>query len=278
MKGVLYIDGIDVYASYGVSLSDISYDDLVCLPELKPVTNNDWHEKNGIEPDLSAPVIAAKAITISFNLIGKYSGYAAFMQAITNGAYHNFHFSTIGLTKDLRLVSCGDIDGIESLSSFSLTFSDDDPIKGYEYLQPLSKIEPLGDFLLDDLDIAQYGIRVLQGTMNSIKKSPAVKENLKRDVAVKNGIEYDSKAVTYKSKTVKLKCFMRAANAEEFWRNRNALLYNLTKPGERVLKVKELGKEIPFYYKSCDIGCFFPDKGKFWFEFTLNLEFFKGVI
>lgn len=278
MKGVLYIDGNDVYTSYGVSVSDVAYDDLVCLPELKPIAYNDWHEKNGIDPDLSAPVIAAKSVTIPFHVCGESADYNAFISALGDGAYHSFNFASIGLTKELRLVSCGEPKSIQDLSSFSLTFSDDDPMKGYSYSAPSSKWSQLGDFLLDGVDLANYGIRVLRGSMDSIKKSPDVKENLKRDVSVKAGVIYDGESVVYKSKTAQIRCLMRASDATEFWRNRNALLYDLTKPGERIFSVAELSKEIPCYYKGCSVGCFYPDNGKFWFEFTLNLEFFKGVI
>lgn len=278
MIGVLYIDGVDAYTSYGVSLSEASYDDLVCLPELKPIAYNDWHEKNGIEPDLSAPVIAAKTISLPMSLVGGHERYNALIRALSDGSYHSFNYASIGLTKDLRLVNSGDIKSIEDLSSFTLTFSDDEPMKGYAYSAPSSKLEQRGDYLLDGIDFANYGIRFLRGTMDSIKRSPDVKENLKRDVSVKAGVIYDGEKVTYKSRTAQLTCLMRAANATEFWRNRNALVYDLTKAGERILTVTELDKEIPCFYKGCSVDCFYPDNGKYWFEFTLGLEFFKGVI
>lgn len=278
MKNVLFIDGKDIYTEYGVSISDTAYDSLVCLPELKPIQYNDWHEKNGIDPDLSAPVIAAKKVTIPFSIVGSHNRYKAFLEALSDGSYHSFNFKTIGLTKELRLFSCGDIKSVSDLSSFSLVFYDDDPMKGYSYIAPSSKVEPLGDFFLDGVDIAAYGIRTLKGTMDSIKKSPDVKENLKRDISVSAGNQYDGKNVVYKTRTAKIRCFMRAANASEFWNNRNALLYDLTKPGERTLTVTELGKDVPCFYKGCSVKCFYPDNGKFWFEFELSLEFFKGVI
>ena len=278
MKEVLYIDGVDVYTSYGVMLSETAYDDLVCFPDLKPIPFNDWHEHNGIEPDLSAPVMEAKSITIPFFLVGGQEKYNAFMQTFSNGSYHLFNFASIGLTKELRLVGCGDIKSVGDLCSFSLTFSDDEPMKGYAYSAPSSKWHQYGDFLLDGIDFANYGIRMLRGTMDSIKQRPDVKENLKTDVSVKAGVVYDGKNVTYKSRTAQIHCLMRAANATEFWRNRNALVYDLTKPGERVLTVAELDKDIPCFYKGCSVNCFYPDNGKYWFEFTLSLEFFKGVI
>lgn len=278
MKGVLYIDGVDVYSAYGVSVADSAYDDLVCFPNLKPIAFNDWHEKNGIEPDLSYPVLAAKSVTVPFHIVGGYARYKAFLAALSDEAYHTFNFAAIGLTKELRLTQVGELKSIQDLASFSLTFSDDEPMKGYAYMAPSSSVKQLGDFLLDGKDFAQYGVRMLEGTMDSIKTMPDVKENLSRNISISIGQEYDGEVVVYKTRTAELRCFMRAANAAEFWRNRNALLYDLTKTGERTLTVTELGKQIPCYYKGCSVTSFHPDNGKYWFEFTLSLEFFKGVI
>lgn len=277
MRGVLYIDGVDVYTEYGISVSDVAYDDLVCFPSLKDIPFNDWHEQNGIDPDLSAPVVNARDISIPFYVSGAHGGYSAFIEALTDGSYHTFNFATIGLTRSLRLKSCGELMSVSGLGSFSLVFSDDDPsVDVYE--SPSSVIAKYGDFLLDGVDFAEYGIRFLRGTMDSITQMPDIKENLKRDISVVNGLQYDGLNVTYKSRTASLRCLMRAGSKEEFWRNWNALLYDLVKEGSRTLTVAELGKEIPCFYKGCSVNCFFPDRGKFWFEFTLDLEFYKGVI
>ena len=278
MKALLYIDGVDVYNEYGVSVSDLAYDDLVCFPELKPIEFNDWHEQNGIDPDLSAPVVKARDISIPFNVAGVHSGYEAFISKLTDGAYHTFNFVGLGLTRVLRLKSCGTIKSVLGLGSFTLVFSDDAPRNEVEYESPSSIIAKYGDYLLDGIDFANYGIRFLRGTMDSITQKPDVKENLKRDISVVDGLIYDGKSVTYKSRTAKLRCLMRAGSAEEFWKNWNALFADLVKPGHRILYVAELDKEIPCFYKGCSVNCFFPDRGKFWFEFTLSLEFFKGLI
>lgn len=278
MKGVLYIDGADAYTSYGISLSDVAYDDLVCFPKLKPIAFNDWHERNGIEPDLSAPIIEAKDVTIPFYVRDVQSGYKSFIDALTDGAYHSFNFAKIGLTKELRLKSCGEINSVQGLGSFQLTFSDDLPMSGYSYNEPSSKLEPFGDYSLDGVDFANYGVRMLKGTLDSITQMPDSKENLLRDISVRPGTIYDGKNVTFKSRTAQLRCLMRASSFSEFWNNRNALVYDLTKKGERTLGVAHIGKEIPCFYKDCSVSCFYPDNGKFWFEFNLSLEFFKGVI
>lgn len=278
MKGVLYIDGVDAYTAYGISLSDVAYDDLVCFPKLKEVSFNDWHERNGIEPDLSAPVISSKDVTIPFHASDVFDGYKQFIKAVTDGAYHSFNFARIGLAKSLMLKSCGEINSVQGLGSFSLTFSDDQPMKDYSYNAPSSMLEQLGDYKLDGIDFARYGVRMLKGTMDSIVQMPDTKENMRRDVSVNPGAIYDGKVVTFKSRTAQMRCLMRASNSSEFWNNRNALLHDLTKAGERILYVDKIGKEIPCYYKDCSVSCFYPDNGKFWFEFNLSLEFFKGVI
>ena len=278
MKDVLYIDGVDVYLEYGISASDVAYDDLVRFPSLKAVPFNDWHENNGIEPDLSAPVVESKDIVIPFFVSDVHDGYQAFISAISDGAYHLFYFVKIGLTRSLRLTSCGDITSVGGLGSFVLTFSDDDPSKGIVASEPSSAMVKYGDYLLDGVDFASYGIRLLRGTMDSIVKMPDVKQNLKRDISVCNGVSYDGKNVTFKSRTAQLKCLMKSASIEEFWNNWNALLHTLTKPGGRMLTVASIGKDIPCYYKDSSVSCFFPDRGSLWFEFILDLEFYKGVI
>lgn len=278
MRGILYIDGVDVYTEYGISVSDVAYDDLVCFPSLKNIPFNDWHERNGIDPDLSAPVVNARDITIPFYVSAVHGGYSAFIEALADGSYHSFNFATIGLTKSLRLKSCGELKSVSTLGSFSLVFSDDDPSDTLMDKAPSSYIPMYGDFFLDGVDFAEYGIRFLRGTMDSITQMPDVKENLKREISVIHGLKYDGKNVTYKSRTASLRCLMRARSAEEFWNNWNSLLYSLVKPWNRTLTVTALSKDIPCYYKSSSVNCFYPDNGRFWFEFTLNLEFYKGVI
>ena len=272
----MYIDGVDAYSAYGVSVSEAGYDDLVCLPMMKAIPFNDWHERDGIEPDLSAPVVESRDIVIPFHVYDVQDGYNAFIRAITDGAYHLYHFEKIGLSRRLRLKSCGDLSSICGLGSFVLTFSDDDPLT--EAAQPSSSMKKYGDFLLDGVDLANYGIRVLRGTMDSVIKMPDVKENLKRDISVSNGVSYDGAKVTFKSRTAQVKCLMKAASAEEFWNNRSALISALVKPGSRTITIDTLGKDIPCYYKGSTVSCFFPDRGRLWFEFTLDLEFYKGVI
>ena len=103
-------------------------------------------------------------------------------------------------------------------------------------------------------------------------KPAAVKQNLLRNIKTLSGAIYDGKAVTFKSKDVKLKCLMRAETLDGLWRNYDALLYDLTQPEERLLTVRELEQDFPCYYKSCQVSDFYPD-GRIWLAFTLTLTF-----
>lgn len=278
MEFRLYIDGIDAYDAYRLSVSDGGYKDLACFPQLKSIAYNDWQEQNGIDPDLTSPVLDAHSVTMDFHIIGHIKLYYDLIEALSDGAYHLFGFDEIGLTKRLRLVKTGNIHSVQNLHKFSLTFSDDAPLEDYDYYGPTSALLPYYDYMIDDRDVSDYGVRVLDGTLDEIKKQPDVKENLKRNISKVPGVQYDGEVVRYKTRTVGIKCLMRCRSYSEFWQNRNALLYDLTRPGARTLKVAALDKEIPFYYKKCSVDSFHPDGGKVWFKFTIDVEFFKGVL
>ena len=113
---------------------------------------------------------------------------------------------------------------------------------------------------------------VTRGSEAEILKSPAVKRNLLQDIKTLAGAIYDGEFVAFQTKEVKLNCVMLASTLAEFWRNYNALLYDLSRPDERKLYVDATGCEYPCYYKGITVNHFSPE-GKVWFEFTLSLVF-----
>lgn len=274
-----YIDGVDGSAAFGAFLTEGSYRDLVCLNSLKEVSHNDWQEQDGIDPDLSAPVLDARAITLNFALVGTESDYDRLLRYLTNGAYHAFRFPQIGLAATLSLTGCGDTDTLRDLKTFSLTFSEDTPLAGYTYAAPSSNcLSGFGDYLIDGVDVASYGIRILSGTYDSLTAAPAPKQGLTRNISVCAGVEHDGRknlAMKFKSRTARLYCLMCARTHEEFWRNRNALLYNLAKPEARTLTAAALGKDFPFYYKGCTLDDLDIMDG-IRCKLTLDIELYKG--
>ncbi|MDR1197526.1 MAG: hypothetical protein LBK94_00740 [Prevotellaceae bacterium] len=273
MIGKLYIDGKDAYSTYGIFVANGGYNKLVAYPPLKGVETNDWHEEDGIEADLSSPKLDAKEFTINFSYNGSESMISHFFRVLSDKAYHTFEFVEMGKTYQLRLVSQNNLSIIRDLRVFGLNFADDFPLNDYIYQDPQSSIFPNSGYKIDDVDLSEYGVAVLQNTVASVLSTPAVKQNLLINTNSMRGAIYDNAVVTYKEKDVKINCLMRANSLEEFWRNYNALIYNLTKPNERQITIAQLDNAVyNCYYKQSEVTRFAPND-KIWFQFTLILVF-----
>lgn len=272
MTGRLYIDGKDIYAEYGVYVVQGGWNELIAYPSLKPIDSNDWQEMDGIEADLSAPVLDTREIQLKVAFTGVDSRFLALIRHLSDGAYHTFDCRCIERTYTLRLVAQPNLAVAHALGTTTLKFADDFPLLGYTYEKPASNMAAYNDYTFDGVNFTDYGVRVLKGTLDEVKKTPTVKTNLFRNISTQMGALYDGKNVTYKSKDVKINCLMRADTLDELWRNYDALLYDLIRPNERKLWVKELDKSFPFYYKSCQVTEFYPTD-KIWLQFTLTVTF-----
>lgn len=272
MIGRFNIDGIDAYGQFGVFIADTGLVGLLQYPALKKVDSNDWPEEDGEEFDLSDPALDTKTFSIKF-ASHKANRVGAFIERISDKSYHDFEIPAIRQTFRLRLTdqqslvlySCGE--------TFTLQFADDFPLRGYAYHAPQSTMNRVCGYEIDGIDLGQYGVSILEGSLAEVEKSPAVKQNLLQNFQRESGATYDGEFVVFKTKDVKLKCAMRATAAEEFWRNYKALLFDLTRTNERQLYVDKTGYEYPCYYKSCASSKYLPMKGKIWWVFDLTLVF-----
>jgi len=272
LEDKLYIDGEDAFVNYGVFVEEEGYNELVAFPPLKSVKYNDWQEKDGIEVDLSSPILDTREFAMKFSFAGEQALFENFMQALASGAYHTFYCKEIGRTYILRMVSHSDMDLACGACSITVRFADDYPLRGYTYVAPSSSIPEYNDYAIDDALLTTYGCRVLEGSLAEIKKKPAEKTNLLRNISIQSGAIYDGQTVTFKSKDVKINCLMRASTLAELWQNYDALLYNLTQPGERSLYCATTGLSYPCYYESCSVSEFYAT-GKIWLKFSLVLVF-----
>ena len=273
MSGRLYIDNIDAYAEFGVYVVEGGWNDLVAFPPLKAVDSNDWQEFDGIEADLSSPVLNSRDVQLKLAIARHFSGFLLLIDLLSDGAYHTFNCASIQRTYTLRLVSQPNLAKARLVGSATLRLADDFPMSGYTYSAPSSAVIEADDYMIDDVPFTDYGVRVLQGTLDEVLKTPNVKPLLLRNVRSQQGAQYDSGGnVTYKSKDVKLYCLLRAETLAEMWRNYDALLYDLIRPDVRTLYVDELDHEFPFHYKSCQVTEFYPS-GKLWLQFTLTVTF-----
>jgi hypothetical protein len=272
MTGKFYIDGIDAYLSYGCTVTEGGYDELIAYASLKDVKTNDWHEQDGIEADLSNPKLNTKEFNMSFAFTQFFNRATAFIEHLSDKAYHTFYFADIERTYKLRLVSEGKHDIIAYIRDVTLKFADDFPLKDYVYVAPSSTVQTSNECAIDDIPLTDYGVRLLYGTMAEVEKAPQVKANLTRNISINNGVEYADTAVRYKSKEVKLSCVLRAETLSELWKNYDALLYNLTKSGERQLYINSNEETYPCYYKSAAVQHFLYSP-RIWLEFTVTLIF-----
>lgn len=272
MTGRLYIDGRDAYRQWGVFVINGGWNELISYPPLKTPDTNDWQEEDGVEADLSDPKLNTKEVSVRFAYSGLYSRFLAFIELLSDGAYHDFNCSFIGRRFTLRMTQMPNLDTYRTLGFITLKFSNDFPLKDYTYKAPKSRIMRAEDYFIDGVPFTDYGCRILEGSLSEVMKTPAVKQNLLRNISTKNGATYDDLNVTFKSKDVKLNCLMRADTLDELWRNYDALLYDLIRPDERMLEVSELEQTFPCYYKSASVSVFYPED-KIWLEFTLTLTF-----
>lgn len=272
MKGRLYIDGNDAYTEYGVYVVKGGWNELIAHPPLKSVESNDWQEMDGIEADLSAPMLDTREIQLKVAFAGLDKRFFTLLELLSDESYHVFECAYIKRTYRLRLVSQPNLAAAKVIGTATLKFADDFPLWGYTYKKPASNVAAYDDYTFDGVNFTTYGVRVLKGTLDEVMKTPTVKTNLLRNISTQAGALYDGKNVSYKSKDVKINCLMRADTLEELWRNYDALLYDLIRPNERKLWVDELGQEFLFYYKSCQVTEFYPTD-KIWLQFTLTVTF-----
>ena len=295
MYGAFTLDGNDAYAYYGAFVVDKGFNGVAQWPGLKSYDENNWHEEDGVEADLSSPVLNTRDLTITFGFDGANKNVYAFIVDLLIGSYHTFAFTGIGRTLNLRLVSSPSINDWESIAELKLTFADDFPLNGYTRVSPETCIdEPLlfnGNVLyfgdeqivfhfdgvpaldansceectIDETKLVEYGVRLLDGTLNNVRKVADVKKGLLRNISVVSGAEYDpyiaydgttKKNVPTASKTVTLKCVALALNFAQYWRNMDVLLYDLTQPGSRELYIDAYGKTLDVAYSSMSVSDF----------------------
>lgn len=272
MKGRLYIDGNDAYTEYGVYVVKGGWNELIAYPPLKSVESNDWQELDGIEADLSAPMLDTREIQLKVAFAGLDNRFFTLLELLSDESYHVFECAYIKRRYRLRLVSQPNLAAAKVIGTATLKFADDFPLSDYTYKKPASNVAAYDDYTFDGVNFTTYGVRVLKGTLDEVMKTPTVKTNLLRNISTQAGALYDGKNVPYKNKDVKINCLMRADTLEELWRNYDALLYDLIRPNERKLWVDELGQEFLFYYKSCQVTEFYPTD-KIWLQFTLTVTF-----
>lgn len=288
MKGKFYIDGKDAFIAYGLFVANNGYNGLIAFPSFKDLTENVWPEDDGAEVDLSSPVLNALEFSINFYSCD-YFKTMDFIALISDGSYHEYNFVEAGCTRKLRLVSNPSKKIHRNMETFSLSFSDDFPMEGYNYQAPTfdGGIPTQEGYEIDGKLLSDYSVFVLDGSDAEITKMPSVKKNLLIDIPSQSGVTYDGEKVVFEKKDVALKCWMRCNDVTTMWRNLNSLVYDLITPtsktddegyeykdSERVFYVDSLGEEYPCYFSGLSASKFqLLSNDRVWLEFTLSLTF-----
>ena len=270
-----YVDGQDLWTGFGAFVTEGGYAGLAQFPAMKSVEYNDWYEEDGIEADLSAPVLDTRSLQISFAFMD--GDPDLLLSVLSDKGYHRWKFIDVGREFTLRLVSAGTPTIAGDMRLMSLTFADDFPLDMESFVRPvLQKPVPDTGYLLDGTDLSIYGIRVLQGTRAGLEKPPSVKQAMLRNISSAPGAIYDgSGRVSYSTKDIGLNCLMRAGSLDEFWERHDTLLYDLMRPQERTLRDSATGRDYSCFYKQMSVQEFIP-VGGVWMKFTLTLTVNRG--
>lgn len=286
-NGTLTMDGEDIFTKYGVVVSDGGLASLVQWPSLKDVESNDWFEEDGLEVDLSAPRLASRDVDIPLSLV-KGNDILGFIVMLGSRTFHEVHSPDLGITFRLRYVSCGSVSTANGeVGTASVTMADDFPLWNFTRNGLASTSVPVCGITIDGRDLSAYGIRVLQGTVDSFRQAAEAKTPLTRNIATRDGLitdgvtggglavekgsSYDNPALKKRSRNVTVRCLMSKMTAAAFARNWRTLLYDLTRPESRTITVEALEKSFRCHYSSCSVERFYSATGGLWCEFSVNL-------
>lgn len=274
----LYIGVADVLEYSYVCTAFGGFDELIAFPPLKTPPANDWHEERGFDPDLSDPVLDTREVTLRLSATDQMDYYGA-IGMLEVSPVIDVRATSIGRSWSLRFIAPT---GGAHASTFGLKFADDTPMQGYTYQPPNAEKERewilstsrRDDFVITESpkrSFADYGARVLGDVVDEMERRNEVKTGLLRKFSTKPGAFYDKGALfNEKGGDRSVQLLMRADTLAELWRNYDALLFDLIRPGARRYK------EAPFYYSSCRVDKFIPDEPRPWLQFTLTLTFYEG--
>ena len=272
MKNRLFIDGHDAFIEYGIFVEQGGYKQVIQFPAFKSLDVTEWLDDDGIEVDLSSPKLDTRTLQIQFCITNIRYAEDLFDE-LSIGAYHTFEFKELNRTYRLRMTQNGSFKSKIRLGKLTLTFADDFPIIPYGKHYPFgqSDIRQFG-YEIDGIDMSQFGVYILDGTDESLRKAANVRENLKISTKDIHGLIYDNSTVKFKSKDVTLKCLINCTGIAEFWRRYNALFAVLLDADERRFYYSALSNEYQCYYKSMSVSKFDILRGcRIWCEFSVTL-------
>ena len=267
------IDGIDAYMAYGVTLREDGFNALASVPSFKSLPSNNWHEYDGVEVDLTAPVLDSRRVVLSFN-ISDVRKLADLRTDLEQGAEHTIFFSApLRTVLKARLYSMDSLATHLRLGYFTLTLIEDTYSLVAADLAQITPCPYVQGVSLDGHDLAEYGWLVLRGTEVTFLQWPAVKENHYTKQQYEAGIkDYDMSHVRFAEKEATLKVHSRAS-AAEFWKRHRCLFGVLTAPGVHQIRLDNLSQWHNCYYGGSSVTKFaIGADGELWCDIDIRLR------
>lgn len=247
MAAINYIDGLGLKATFGAFIPRGGYNDLLVFPAMKKPATNDWPEEDGVEVDLTDPVLEAKEVSITFLASDPSKDVREFLAAVSEPGYHTIGITSLGRSWSLRLIEQSENKIYPSANLFTLRFVEDLPLRPVSGSYASGVVVPVSSYNIDEISLDQYGITVMTAK-DEVCKLPSVKQNLTTGSAYTDGRKYDVSTLVFNSKETTFKCRLKAASMGQFWACYDAFFYSLIQPGERQMYVSYLDQSFPFYY------------------------------
>lgn len=280
MRGLWYIDGIDIFVKYNIGIVRDGFNDLFVFPAFKDLYYNDWPENDGIDIDLSDPKLNNKTVDLKFASVTRDNEMIdSFIVFLTQPGYRTLTMTTLGRSWQLRLNKESSRNVENNSQDFTLQFYDDFPrdlilIYPYvlgsengnaiitedgEYLIDMSNSDtsakghgfnmPKSEYKLDDISLSEYGLTVNKGKAE-IYKIPDLKVNLEINIGTLDSVKSDTSYYVFKQKEVTLQCSFLCKTLDMFWNNYISFFSILAGSGERLLEVDYMNDIFECHYKS----------------------------
>lgn len=272
MKGVVYIDGVNIWDQYGVWITRGGYDELLTFPALKEPASNDWPDEDGIEVDLSNPVLADKEVSITFLASKREIDAVDFIEFISSAGYRTLRVESLGREWSLRLLSQPENRIYRAATPFTLRFAQDIPVRGIDIGYDPGVPVVRSSYEIDGISLDKYGI-IVDSARDEVLKSPTAKIGMSRDIQTVDGVIYDAGQIVFNAKEVPFKCRLKASSMEHFWQCYDAFFADLIKSGERTLYVDYTGEEYPCHYRRSSGFDILTLSGQVMVQFTFTLVF-----
>ena len=245
MTGFCYIDGVDIFAQYGVIIAENGYNDFLTFLALVEPDKNDWAEENGIEADLSSPTFQPREITVPFAVINGKNWRNFYTMLVASG-YRSVNIPALQKTWSLRVSEIPAFEEFPQGAAFEIKFVEDMPVINRSYPVANGTAVTACAVAMDGKTLDKYGI-IIEDGLNDLQKPAPLKKALARKNILTSGQICDAQLVRFAEKEVTFKCCLNASQMAVFWNLYDAFFGDLTKSGERLFSYN--GQNYYGYYR-----------------------------